>query len=81
MSNCNICCDTYNKSGRLKISCPYCSYESCRSCCQTYILSEHIPKCMNTECAKEWSRKFIRENFTDTFINSKYKHHLLVTAI
>jgi hypothetical protein len=31
---------------------------------------------MNTDCAKEWSRKFIRENFTDTFINSKYKHHL-----
>jgi hypothetical protein len=76
MSNCNICCDTYNKSGRLKISCPYCSYDSCRSCCQTYILSEPIPKCMNTECAKEWSRKFIRENFTDTFINSKYKKHI-----
>jgi hypothetical protein len=31
---------------------------------------------MNTDCAKEWSRKFIRENFTDTFINSKYKNHL-----
>ena len=74
--NCNICCDTYNKSSRFKICCLYCNFESCRTCCQTYILSEPIPKCMNTDCAKEWSRKFIRENFTDTFINSKYKNHL-----
>lgn len=76
MSNCNICCDSYNKSARLKIGCSYCNFQACRSCCQTYILSEPIPKCMNPDCAKEWSRKFIRENFTDTFINNKYKHHL-----
>jgi hypothetical protein len=40
------------------------------------MLSETIPKCMKPECAKEWSRKFLRENFTNTFLTSKYKEHL-----
>ena len=73
---CNICCDNYNKSTREKISCGYCDFDACRTCCETYILSENIPKCMNTTCAKEWSRKFIREKFTNVFINTKFKSHL-----
>jgi hypothetical protein len=74
--SCNICCDTYNKSTREKVCCGYCDYEACRVCCETYILSETIPKCMNPVCAKEWSRKFIREKFTNVFINTKFKEHL-----
>jgi hypothetical protein len=74
--SCNICCDDYNKSTRTKVCCPYCEFEVCRACCETYILSESIPKCMKPECAKEWSRKFLRENFTNTFLSSKYKEHL-----
>ena len=74
--SCNICCDDYNKSTRSKVCCPYCDFEVCRTCCETYILSENIPKCMKPECAKEWSRKFLRENFTNTFLTSKYKEHL-----
>jgi hypothetical protein len=31
---------------------------------------------MKPDCAKEWSRKFLRENFTFVFLNSKYKEHL-----
>ena len=73
---CNICCDSYNKSSREKICCGYCDYPSCKTCCETYILSENIPKCMNTTCAKEWSRKFIREKFTNVFINTRFKNHL-----
>ncbi len=61
--SCNICCDSYNKSTREEICCFYCDFPACRSCCETYILSENIPKCMNPECGKEWSRKFIREKF------------------
>jgi len=76
MSSCNICCDHYNKSTRTKIVCCYCDFDVCRTCCETYILSESIPKCMRPECAKEWSRKFLREHFTNTFLTSKYKEHL-----
>jgi hypothetical protein len=31
---------------------------------------------MKPDCAKEWSRKFLRENFTNVFLTSKYKEHL-----
>jgi len=31
---------------------------------------------MNPDCSKEWSRKFLRENFTFVFLNSKYKEHV-----
>ena len=74
--SCNICCDNYNKSNRSKVCCPYCDFDVCRTCCETYILSESTPKCMKPDCAKEWSRKFLRENFTFVFLNSKYKEHL-----
>ena len=74
--SCNICFENYNKSNHNKICCPYCEFDSCRTCCETYILLETISKCMKPECAKEWSRKFLRENFTSVFLNSKYKEHL-----
>jgi len=74
--SCNICCDDFNKSTRAKVSCPYCDFETCRACCETYILGENIPKCMKPECGKEWSRKFLKETFTTVFLNSKYKKHL-----
>ena len=74
--SCNICCDSYNKSTRSKVTCPYCDFEVCRTCCETYILSESVPKCMQPSCAKEWSRKFLRENFTNVFLTSKYREHL-----
>ena len=74
--SCNICCDTYNKSTREKVCCSYCDFPACRTCCETYILSETVPKCMNPTCAKEWSRKFIREKFTNVFINTKFRGHL-----
>ena len=76
MNCCNICCDEYNKSTRSKVTCLYCDFEVCRTCCETYILSEVVPKCMRPECGKEWSRKFLREHFTNTFLTSKYKEHV-----
>ena len=74
--SCNICCDNYNKSTRTKVCCPYCEFDVCRTCCETYILSETSSKCMKPDCAKEWNRKFLRENFTNVFLTSKYREHL-----
>ena len=73
--SCSICCDNF-KTTRPKICCMYCDFEACRNCCETYILSEQIPKCMKVSCGKEWSRKFLRENFTNSFITKKYKKHI-----
>ena len=74
--SCNICCDNYNKSTRSKVTCPYCDFDVCRTCCETYILSESLPKCMKPDCAKEWSRKFLRESLTNSFLTSRYREHL-----
>jgi len=38
------------------------------------MLNESVPKCMNTSCGREWSRQFIRNNFTNQFINTKLKN-------
>lgn len=73
--SCIICCENF-KSTRPKICCQYCDFEACRTCCEKYILSEEIPKCMAPGCAKEWSRKFLREVFTNTFLTSAYKEHI-----
>ena len=73
---CQICVEPYNKSTRLLVECPYCQYESCRSCVETYILNETTVKCMNPECAKEWSRKHIRSIFTLVFINGPLREHI-----
>jgi len=73
--SCNICCENF-KSTRPKICCQYCDFEACRACCEKYVLSEEIPKCMEPSCAKEWSRKFLRESFTNNFLTSVYKEHI-----
>lgn len=75
MSECNCCAEKYNKSTRYSIACPYCNYESCKSCYEKYLLIENNPHCMNRECDREWSRKFLTDKFTQKFINNDYKKH------
>lgn len=72
---CQICDEALNKSTRLLLECPYCKFECCRTCCETYTLNESSVKCMNTTCNKEWTRKHIRERFTLVFINGQLKEH------
>ena len=72
---CSICVESYNKRNRLRVECPYCQYAACRTCCQTYLLGETTPKCMNPDCAKEWTLHFLRSAFPNTFMNSDLKTH------
>lgn len=72
---CEICIEKYNKSFRLKVSCPYCEYSACRKCCETWLLNETIPRCLNAECGKELSRQHVATIFTRTFMNGEYKKH------
>lgn len=75
IDTCSICADTYNKSTRAKTLCSYCQFSACLSCWQTHFLNETQPICMNTECKREWTRKHMRENLTNVFMNTKYKKH------
>jgi hypothetical protein len=74
---CNICAEKYNKTVRKCIECEYCHYAACRQCCQTYLITDGVsfPKCMNTECNREWTRKFCVASFTGVFLNKTYKTH------
>lgn len=73
--SCNICIEPFNLKNHSKITCQYCNFEACKKCCEKYILMEIIPKCMNGECNREWTRKFITQSFSKTFVNTKLKHH------
>lgn len=74
-NECSICAEEYNKSNRSQICCEYCDMNACRSCCERYILGESVVKCMNTNCGRPWSRKFIENTFTKTFNNGPLKTH------
>ena len=66
MDSCLICCEDFNQSIHKQVSCPWCQFVACRSCCQTYILDQNETVCMNKSkkpdgsfiCQKKWSRKF-----------------------
>lgn len=73
--SCQICDEKFNKSKNIKIACPYCEFDACRKCCETYILGEPLPKCMNTSCGKIWTRQFIVKSFTKAFITKSLKAH------
>lgn len=72
-----ICCAEEMK-GRLdkkEITCLFCSKGVCRSCCEIYLLDQSTARCMFPECGKEWSTKFMVDQFTISFITTKYKKH------
>jgi hypothetical protein len=75
ITECGICVEAYNKTTRTKIACQYCEYSACRKCCETWILSETVPICVNRTCGKEWSRKFLAQTLTKSFIAKDYKTH------
>lgn len=76
---CSICCETFNKSNRLKVECKGC-YEmdvgwACRTCCQTYITTnQKEASCMF--CKSTWDRDFCNSNLTKKWVGSEYKIHL-----
>ena len=79
MTECNICVEKYSKSknGRhSKITCLHCTFECCKTCWKVYILGQSsYPKCMNTECEKEFTPNFLVDNFSYTWYNTAYKKH------
>lgn len=74
MTDCNVCCEKYNKSTFYKITCPHsdCLYDACKKCVRTYLLSTtNDPHCMN--CKKPWEYEFLVENLNKTFVDKDFK--------
>ena len=70
--SCNICCENYNKSSRKSIKCQYCPFEACAECCKKFILDKEEAICMDISCEKVWTRNYIAENLSQSWLNSHY---------
>ena len=58
----------------LKVSCPFCAYDVCKTCAQTYIIStSKDPHCMN--CKHEHNREFVDSFCTKKFRNTTLRKH------
>ena len=74
-NNCVICEEKSNKNTHAPITCNFCNFEACRTCCETYLLSQTDAKCMNTACGKPWDRKFMVSAFPKSFMTNQWKKH------
>jgi len=78
--SCNICFNEYtNEECEIKcrpVTCGFCDFTACNNCCETYILDQTVPKCMNAACGKDWSRKFMRAQLGGTFMTGRFKTHM-----
>jgi hypothetical protein len=74
VNECQVCCESYNKSNRARIVCEFgdCNYEICAKCVRTYLLSTTTdPHCM--QCKKTWSDKFMAMNLPKSFIVKEFR--------
>lgn len=73
MDTCNICCENFTKVLRKPFLCPICSFKTCQSCIKKYLLeSINEAHCMNPECGIVWTRQFLINNFSISFLNGTY---------
>ena len=74
--NCEICCESENKTVHKLIQCPYinCEFLACKKCIR-YYLNNSIddPHCM--KCKKEWEDDFIVNNLNRSYYNNEYKEN------
>ena len=68
MEQCMICVEPFTKYKRVCIKCEYCDYNACKVCVEKWILTQTKPKCMNNECDREWTRKYISNVFSNKFL-------------
>ena len=73
---CGICCETFNKSTRIPITCPRadCGWEACKTCVRTFILgSPTDPSCM--KCFHAWDIEFVINELNRSFWIGEYRTH------
>ena len=76
-SECQICCEPYNKSSNKRIDCikPDCKFKCCLSCFKRFTLENTTnPHCM--DCKTILTPQFIVNNINKTFYNGDFKKNL-----
>ena len=71
--NCLICDEKFNKTKHTLVSCLYCGFGACKECCKTYIVDQPQPKCMGASCGKTWTRRFLLDNFPNSFLQGEWR--------
>jgi hypothetical protein len=75
---CQVCCDTLNKSSNKPVVCPYsdCKYSACVSCVRTYLLEnpQSSPHCMS--CKKPLNNLFLVQCLGSSWTNKTYLPHI-----
>jgi hypothetical protein len=73
MTNCVICDETLNLKNHKLVSCEYCDFGACKTCYQTFLPEQNAPKCMNRECGRPWTRRFLNATFSQTFLQKDWR--------
>jgi len=72
-TNCLICDETLNLKNHKLVSCEYCDFGACKTCYQTFLPEQNAPKCMNRECGRPWTRRFLNATFSQSFLNKDWR--------
>ena len=76
---CSVCVSKFTRTKK-QINCPnpICNFTACSSCYKQYISNNPttLARCMENSCKTPFSRKFIHDNFTKTFLKNEYTTHL-----
>jgi hypothetical protein len=70
-SSCPVCFESFTKSLRKQVNCPYCQKICCSDCCKQYLISSlHEAHCMF--CKVGWNADFLRDTFTNNWLTKIY---------
>lgn len=69
MVECRICYEQVQDI----VTCYHCSFSSCHSCWETFIVEGKKKVCMNNSCQKELNRQFIFKNFQKATIHDSWE--------
>ena len=73
-TECDICCETFNKSKHARVDCPSCEAKICRCCTRKYLLdSKDDPHCMG--CKSRWERDTFTTATLKSFVDNDWKSH------
>jgi len=73
-TECDICCEAFNKSKYARVDCPSCEAKICRCCTRKYLLdSKDDPHCMG--CKSRWERDTFTTATLKSFVNNEWKSH------
>ena len=74
MGSCSVCTEVFTVALRKYIPCKFCDFRACAQCHERYLLNTpENPHCMS--CRNGWNRSMMAENFTNVFVNKRYKEH------